>query len=164
MKRTRKWTFVAQEAIRLATLGLSPKEIAKRLGVNRSSVTRWMQSGKLASKRPVKPLKSSNQRRRTKKPSEWAAAVRSDYQLDETDDQLVGLAEQALTLSLDPNVPANTRITAAGRFQAIVRQLALVARGEDKPGAVTPPAPEAPPRPEPVQRVDPRRLLMVVNK
>ena len=33
MKRTRKWSFVAQEATRLADIGVSALEIARRLGV-----------------------------------------------------------------------------------------------------------------------------------
>lgn len=163
MKRTRKWAYVAQEAARLATLGLAPKEIAKRLGVNRSSVTRWMAAGKLGGKAPTKPVKPATKR---KTPASWAAAVRKDYSLDETDDQLVTLAEQALAMSLDPNTPANVRMTAAGRFQAIVRQLALVARGAESaaPQGEAQPAPVVEtPRPEPVRRADPRTLMLVAK-
>lgn len=47
MRKTRKWGYVEQEARRLADLGLKPLEIAKRLGLNRSTVQRWMHAGKL---------------------------------------------------------------------------------------------------------------------
>lgn len=134
MKRTRKWSFVAQEAARLVDLGLSPKDIAARLGVNRSSVTRWMATGKLPSTRaarrppstlpppPVKPIKT---------PGEWARNIRETFDLDATDEQLVTVAESALALTVDGNVTPQLRLQAAGRFQAVVKQLALVARAAD---------------------------------
>lgn len=47
LRKTRKWGFVEQEARRLADLGMTPLDIAKRLGLNRSTVQRWMHAGKL---------------------------------------------------------------------------------------------------------------------
>lgn len=176
MKRTRKWAFVAQEAQRLAGLGLAPGEIASRIGVNKSTVSRWMSTGKLsrteASDTKVPPPVMVTV---AKSPDEWAAAIRETYDLDATDEQLVALAQSALSLSLDSAVPAGTRMTAAGRFQALVRQLALVARvkDEDRPSEdVAEPAPvveaEVPKRAPGrviVQRtqVDPRTLLVAVK-
>lgn len=155
MKRTRKWAFVEQEATRLAGLGLAPREIARRLGVAKSTVTRWIASGKLARRDPV-PQPTAQQ-----SPGEWAASVRHDYALDATDAQLVTLAQRALELSLDPTVALPVQLHAAGRFQAIVRQLALVTRlGEATTSA--PPAPVRPPVPR-TDRADPRTLLMVVK-
>jgi hypothetical protein len=47
LRKTRKWGYVEQEARRLADLGMKPLDIAKRLGLNRSTVQRWMHAGKL---------------------------------------------------------------------------------------------------------------------
>lgn len=169
-KRTRKWAFVSQEAARLAGLGLSPREIAERLGVDKSSVTRWMKAGKLE-RRPPSLAPGATQPKQS--PAEWAASVREAYDLDATDDQLVTIAETALALSLDRNVAAHVRMTAAGRFQAIVRQLALVARAADKDAA--PEKSPAPSTPEPARAArgperiirrpggDPRKLLMAIK-
>jgi hypothetical protein len=159
MKRTRKWTFVAQEAQRLAMAGVHPQEIADKLEVDRSTITRWTQQGKLAFKKSDRtiPGVASGQT-----PAEWAAAVRAAFALDPTDEQLVILAEAALTLAATGG--ASVRLQAMGRFQAIVRQLALVAR---QTGAEAPtPAAEPERKKNPVaQRSggDPRAVLMAVK-
>ena len=69
-------------------------------------------------------------------------------------------AQRALELSLDPTVAPPVQLNAAGRFQAIVRQLALVTRPADAA-----PQPASISR-APVQRTaraDPRALLLVVK-
>lgn len=149
MKRTRKWAFVEQEATRLAGLGLASREIAQRLGVAKSTVTRWIAAGKLTRRAPV-PLPSGAQ-----SPAAWAASVRSDYALDASDSQLVTLAQRALELALDPTVAPPVQLNAAGRFQALVRQLALVTRLAD-----TAPAPVPVRSPfERTARADPRLVV-----
>lgn len=164
MRRTRKWSFVAQEALRLHGLGLSEREIAAQLDVSKSTVTRWKAKGKLprvvvSNPEPANPV----QARQT--PAEWAKSVREEYALDATDDQLVTVGETALRLSLDLTVAPAVRMTAAGRFQAIVRQLALVTRRAPaevrEPVAVN----EQPKRPALVRRpkVDPRKGLMAIS-
>jgi len=69
-------------------------------------------------------------------------------------------AELALAASLDASLPVPVRMLALGRFQAVVRQLALVARRADE-------VPEKPQREkvEPVKRTgtDPRVLMMAVK-
>jgi len=164
VRRTRKWSFVAQEAARLAGLGLSPLEIAKRLDVNKSTVTRWMAAGKLTKVARTSPPKPG----RRQKPVEWAAAVRKGYDLDATDEQLVTLAADALEMSKKATVPPQVRLAAAGRFQALVRQLALVARRADKvptdapaPAAVAAESKKHPPVKRPAG--DPRRFLTAVK-
>lgn len=159
MKRTRKWEFVAQEATRLAGIGLAPKEIAERLGLNKSTVTRWMQAGKLVRvARPPVPAKRPEQ-----SPAEWAAAVRESYQLDATDDQLVSLAEQALILSNDLLVSPAVRLAASGRFMALTGRLLVRTRVVDTP-AEAPAEPVAPARPRPARVAgDPRALLMAIK-
>ena len=172
MRRTRKWAYVAQEATRLVALGLSEREVAKRLGVSKSTVTRWKAAGKLprTAQAPAAAPSEAGGGRPKQTPQEWAAAVREAYDLDATDEQLVSLAELALALSLDATIAAHVRMTAAGRFQAVVRQLALVARGAESehqaPASSQPAAAEAPSRKNPMVRRpagDPRKLLMVVK-
>lgn len=171
MKRTRKWSYIAQEATRLASLKLSPREIARRLGVDKSSVTRWMASGKLPSTAAPPPVFGTTPppelSHTTKTPEAWAEAVYRDYALDATDQVLVGLAMEAMRKAQDPSVGVGLRMLAAGRFQTLVRQLALVT----KLAAAAPAA--APAKVEPQKRtqmaartgsrVDPRSVLMVVK-
>lgn len=168
MKRTRKWGFVAQEARRLNGLGLPPKEIAKRLDLDRSTVTRWIASGKLP-KQEKQPKRKTTQEQQAPAPREplspeaWSAYVRQTFDVETTDDQLVRLGEIALRVSLDERVTPQARMSAAARFQSIVKQLALVATREE----LTTPAPAAETKkqkPRIVRRgPDPRRALELVS-
>ena len=163
VKRTRKWAFVAQEAIRLAEVGLTPLEIANRIGVKRSTVQRWMAAGKITDTRRGGTGRSGQKVTKLTKPSEWSATVRKDFALDATDDQLVTLAETALGLALDPLRPEPVRLGAMTRFQALVKQLALVARAADVP-AVPDAPPSRPSRQMPRRQAgDPRALLSMVK-
>jgi hypothetical protein len=160
MKRTRKWAFVAQEALRLAALGLSPYAIAKRLDLSPSTVTRWKHAGKLGQPKG----KRAKRGKAPTDPAKWAAEVRQAYALDVTDDELVTLGERALVASYDPLVPLSTQLAAMGRFQAIAKQLNLVARSAEQ----APPA-EPEKKVEPPRRmvraggVDPRNVLQAVK-
>jgi transposase-like protein len=161
VRRTRKWAYVAQEAQRLASVGASPLEIATQLGLNKSTVTRWIKSGRLQRPEGGGTLPSAG----VKTPAEWAAAVREEFQLDATDDQLVSMAEEALTIARG-TAGVHARLAAMGRFQTLTRQLALVSRhGQLAPAAT--PEPKAPERPRnpAVTRAggDPRRLLTAVK-
>lgn len=163
MRRTRKWSYVAQEATRLADIGLSPVEIASRLEVTRSTVQRWMAAGKLADTRRGGPQHASAVR--PKSAAEWAAAVRAAYALDATDEELVTMGEAALRKVHDPTQAPQVQLNAMGRFLAIVKQLALVARAAE---ATVPEPIEAPKTTPPVASVrrpgvDPRNLLMAVK-
>lgn len=159
---------MAQEARRFADLGLKPLEIATRLGINKSTVTRWMAAGKLTRTTGVVSAKVTPPEllKPDVTPREWSEAVRREYDLNATDAQLVTLAEGALAVSLDLTVTPQVRMTASGRFQSLVRQLALVARGAEKVPDVpnTAPAAVAPRALRPVG-ADPRvRLMSVVAK
>ena len=161
MRRTRKWAYVAQEAKRLADLGLSPVEIAKRLEVERRTVDRWMAAGKLKDTRRSAKGKGAVT---PKSPKEWAASVRAAYALDATDEELVGMGEIALEMIHNPYEAASVKQGAMGRFVAIVKQLALVARGAD--GGEKPAAAEqkpAPPQPRRRAGPDPRSFLQAVK-
>lgn len=165
MKRTRKWSFVEQEARRLVALRLTPREIASRLGVSKSTVTRWMQAGKIGRTTET----SQEAERRTiqaatgeQTPAQWAKDVRSSYDLDATDDQMVTMAETTLLVIRDPAADADLRLKAMGRFQALVKQLALVARvSVEKPSETPSRRPVNPTVRRP--SVDPRSLLTAVK-
>ena len=167
MKKTRKWEYVKQEATRLADLRLPAREIASRLGVDWSTVHRWVQQGKLPNRKGIrKPTGAFPEGvvPATKSPEEWAASVRAEYSLSETDDQLVAMAQSALTTALTAAADT-TRLSAMRTFQGLVRQLALVAKvvevpEEQKPAeeAKRPPARELRPTGS-----DPRLGMMVVK-
>lgn len=166
MRRTRKWAFVAQEATRLAALGLAPADIAARLGhgVNRSTVQRWMAAGKLADTRQGARVERASRAMKAVGRGKWATKIRKEYQLDATDDELVKLAEIALAMAHDATRSDAARQGAMSQYRAIVKQLALVARAPEvekpepvnQPRAVARPASKRP-------AVDPRKVLMAVK-
>lgn len=162
MKRTRKWEYVKQEALRLAALGLSPSAIAKRLELSPSTVTRWKKAGKL----DEKPERKRRVRQVTavQTPKQWGAEIRKLFSLDATDNQLVTQGQQALELAYNMAEAATTRLSAMGRFQAIVKQLALVTRSAGAEALA--PEPDKRMAPRPVIRrsgVDPRNVLQAVK-
>lgn len=168
--RTRKWSFVEQEAKRLIALKLSEREIAKRLNVNKSTITRWKKAGKLqkASESidalPVDPPPARIS------PAEWSRSVRAEYQLDSTDEALVTLAEAALSASRDMTASLREQLSAGARFAALVRQMNLPGR---RIAALADQQPAPPVAKEPEQRktnpvvqrstVDPRTAFTVIK-
>jgi hypothetical protein len=58
-------------------------------------------------------------------------AVRAQYALDASDEELVILGERALTIAHDATQSPMAQLAAMGRFQAVVKQLALIARQAD---------------------------------
>ena len=169
-KRTRAWAFVAQEANRLAGLGCSPAEIASEIGVFKSTVTRWIKAGKLKLAATVVEITDATVRAK-KTPAEWAQAIRDEYNLDDTDEQLVTLGESALTISQDRSAKRTERLNASRAFQSIVTQLKLVTRRavkeeEQQPEKVAAIAAAKPKNP-PVRRrsaADPRAAFMRIVK
>ena len=160
MKKTRKWAFVAQEAKRLADLGLAPVDIAARLNVERSTIQRWMAAGKLNDTRRAAREGRTPAATLATKPGDWSAAVRLEYTLDATDDQLVTLAELALSKANDPTESTSNRLQASRTFQGLVKQLALVARAADRPDPPSDKPAERPRRVLPTRSTaDPRALL-----
>jgi Homeodomain-like domain len=158
MQRTRKYTHVGPEAKRLAALGLSPIAIAERLGVNRSTVQRWMAAGHLEDTRETRTVQSAElppAPPAVDVPAlEWGDAMRAAYTLDATDAKLVALADLALTVAQSPAELPSIRLAAAGRFQSLVKQLA---------SRIRPTVDERPATPVQVEavtaRADPRALL-----
>jgi hypothetical protein len=169
---TRKWVFLEQEACRLFGLKMSEREIAKRLGVAKSTVTRWKKAGKLGAKpgdtkKTTRTLKPPTTRQ---SPAEWARSIRAEYKLDSTDEQLVTGAESMLSQSRDMTLSAAEQRRAFAEFRAIVRQLNLP--GRQDPALPAPvdqqqPAstePIAKPRLVPTPMVDPRAARLAVNQ
>ena len=100
---------------------------ADALGVNRSSVTRWISSGLVprpggqrASKRKGPVVAGPRQ-----SPAAWARGVRRAYTLTGTEQQLVDLAVSALSLARDETARPADRLAAMSRFQSLTRQLAF---------------------------------------
>lgn len=171
IRRTRKWSFVKQEAQRLAALGLSEREIAKRIGVAKSTVTRAKARGDLEvvvlSEVPLTPPVQPTPRL---SPAEWARSIREEYQLDSTDEALVTLAESALSSSRDMTATLREQLAAGARFQALVRQLNLPGRRVAALAAQVPAAVNAAPVARkthpPVKRNtsgDPRNILTAIK-
>jgi hypothetical protein len=129
---------------------LAPLTIADKLGVDRSTVQRWMAAGRITDTRESQ---ASEALLRAATDVPWAAAIRAAYTLDATDEKLVALADLALTVAQTTSELPSIRLAAAGRFQSLVKQLAARIR----PTAETQPA--ATPRAVTV-RADPRSLLI----
>ena len=107
----------------------SVSEAARRLGVDRSTVKRWIAAEKIP--RPVgrKPSRrrgvAQGAARAGQSPEAWARAVRRKYDLSDTEQQLVTLARDALALAREPERRAETRLAAMGRYEQLVRDLNL---------------------------------------
>lgn len=106
---------------------------ARQLGVDRSTLTRWFDSGKAtrpgaAAKRPVKrtaPAADPGVSALPRDPDAWATWVRQTYILDPSESAVLDLAAMALQIAHDPDTAAAVKLQAAGRFTALRRELAL---------------------------------------
>lgn len=158
-KRTHKLkslSNVAEVVASAANLTLA----ARKLGVNRSTLHRWMQAGKIQKPEPKTGVAAGVAPGQTA--DEWAAAVREMGELDATRSALVDLAVAALKMSRDPENRPETRLSAMGRYQQLVRQLNLDS-GEGSTSGSGRTLPQA--RAVPVKRTgtDPRSILMAVK-
>ena len=134
---------------------------AQRLGINRSTLTRWIQQGKV--KRPGS-LPSVGTVTVPERAEGWKAGVLAEHILTDTERTLVDVADAALRLARDQETPAFTKLSAMGRFAAIVKQLNLDVKridAEKKPQAFTAPT-VANGRPRRMAG-DPRAVLMAVK-
>lgn len=157
-KRTHKLKSLKNVAEIVAT-SRNLSEAAAKLGVNRSSLHRWLQAGKVTKPEPKTGVAAGAEPGQT--PDQWATKVRELGELDATRSALVDLAVAALTISRDGEHRPETRLAAMGRYQQLVRQLNLDTGGaaEVAKPATTNPARHALPR----ASGDPRALLMVVK-
>ena len=127
MKKTWKFGSKAGEAGDVMRSAPSLAAAAKVLQVDKSTVFRWVKERRI-------PPPGGRQLLRPRvvglpsvpaDPGDWGASVRSSYVLTPTDVVLVELAEAALTIARDPTQSVMARLTAAGRFQLLVKQLRL---------------------------------------
>lgn len=141
-------------------------EAARRLGINRSTLTRWLQTGKVQRPggKPLQPPASSIPVPDT--PNRWAESVRAAYTLSETEQQLVMLADRALRMAHDPATGGFTRLSSMARFQALVKQLNLMPEKRKDAREATPagrPVMARQVATAPRPSVDPRAILAVVK-
>ena len=106
-------------------------EAARKLGVHRASVTRWVKAGRVtlpASSRPTDPGRTPRQPSSDAAPidpSAWGDRIRELYDLTITEAQLLALAIEAARMCYDRTLSPATRLTAMSRYQALVRDLNL---------------------------------------
>lgn len=156
MKRTHKFQSLGDVQVVLNAAG-NIAVAAKQLGVERSTLYRWIKAGKLTAPAGTQagqiPAPGAEQT-----PEIWAAAVRETAALDGTGLALLTLARRALTMSKDEEDP-KTRLSAMARFQQLVKQLSLRVA---VPAAVEPSKMRAASAARP-HRADPRAMLMAVK-
>ena len=154
-KRTHKLKGLKGVAAVVAS-SRSLSEAAQKLGVNRSSLHRWMQAGKVAKPEPKTGVAAGAQPGQD--PAEWARQVREAGELDPTRSTLLDLAVDALRMSRDTECRPETRLSAMGRYQQLVKQLNLDT-GEQAAAS----KPMANPARAARTGTDPRNILMAVK-
>lgn len=134
---------------------------AKALGVDRSTLHRWMEAGKIARPRSMPPPANPDDPKfaAPADAASWAEGVTRAYALSATDRELVALAEEALRLAKKPDEAIRSRLAAMAEYRQLVRQLNLDAATPAQTQPATVPARS------PVRRGggDPRALLMAVK-
>jgi transposase-like protein len=115
---------------------LSHAEVARRLGVNKSTVSRWRKASKVSlandtqvptsghlARRPVAPeVISANNVHSNESFLEWATAT---FNLSHEELELVRLAQQALDIARDPSVTETVRLQAGAQFARLRKDLKL---------------------------------------
>lgn len=133
---------------------------AKQLGVDRSTIHRWIEAGKVPRPERSRPKAEELAPKPGQSPDEWLAWVTDTYKLEGTDLVLAELACKALKMTTDKN--PGVALAAMGRYQQLVRQLAL-----EGDAAGSKPQPQQPTRPAAAPRrrafADPRSILMAVK-
>jgi transposase-like protein len=106
---------------------------ARQLGVAESTLHRWLKAGRVQKpSRARRPrVKAVTGGRPPRSPEGWARSIRRRYALSETEQELVRLATRALALSYNDAVKPETRLAAAARFAALVKQLYLEQEEDD---------------------------------
>lgn len=117
----------------------SLSDAARKLGVNVSSVSRWIKSGKVPAPTKLRVRQPTSNDEALTEPAPdvpWATGIRENYILSTTERKLVDMAEAAEILSRDLSARPETRLQAMNRFQSLVKQLNLEQEGSD--GEVAP--------------------------
>jgi hypothetical protein len=126
VKKTWRFRALSGDVARVMATSTSLGAAATALGVDKSTVFRWVKAGKV-------PAPGARRRRRAapaadtgggpQSPAAWATWARQTFVLSGTEAALLDLAVDALTLARDPAQKPEVRLNAAGRFQQLVRQL-----------------------------------------
>lgn len=135
------WKMHDMAAVSAAIAGTSSlRQAAKRLGVHVSTISRLVKAGRVPNRHGLTarstvapPAKHGPQT-----PTAWAADVRATYELSATEDQIVGLAAEALVIAQQLDARPSDRLAAMGRFAALTKQLQLPQEDEAHGDATTP--------------------------
>src|SRR5262245_46084568 len=124
-KRTWRWRGCTDDVKAVMANAKSYADAAAKLGTDKSTIYRWIRSGKL-------PRPGGGQRRAMavaeavdgpQSAAAWATWVRATFALSATEGALLALAVAALELAQDASQKPEIRLSAAGRFQQLVKQL-----------------------------------------
>lgn len=167
MKRTHKLKAIG-DARDIVGFARSRTEAAAQLGVNRSTLHRWIKAGKVpepGSARPPRPAGEKTEKPTgvvpAQSPDDWAKAMQKDRELTATERQLLDLARAALTMAYGSD-DEKTRLSAMARFQGLEKRLNLDAMMVDKP-VMSAPARGGRPARRPSASMDPRKILSAVK-
>jgi hypothetical protein len=127
MKKTWKRRQFGPDLVATIAASGSDVEAAARLGVDTSTLRRWRQAGHLPPRARREPRQAADvpTLEGPVTPAAWAADVRARYALTASESALVDLAVAALRLAHDAEARPADRLGAMGRFQALLKQLAL---------------------------------------
>jgi hypothetical protein len=134
-KRTHKFRAIGGDVAGIVAASPTLTAAARRLGVNRSTIHRWIVDGKAprpGRRRSLQKNGSDAQVLELQTPAAWAEAVRAAYVLSVTEQTLLRLAERALEMAHDDTQKTETRLAAMARFQTLVRQLDLEVESDGK--------------------------------
>ena len=127
MGKAYAWRRLGKDVGEVVASSSSLSAAARRLGVDRSTLHRWLKAGKVqgAAARQKRATTAEDGPATNRTPGEWAAAVRRDYEFTATEERLVDLSELTLTMSQDERLSTSERLAAMARFQALTKQLRL---------------------------------------
>lgn len=136
-KRTHKLRTLG-DAVEIVAGASSVTAAAKALGVDRSTVTRWIADGKVP--RPGGRRQSrGSAMSRTEPPKVlpvsadvWATDIKERYELSATESAIVELARAALVLALDLTQDPRVRAAGSREFRACVSDLNLEEESDGK--------------------------------
>jgi transposase-like protein len=129
MKRTHKWRVLKGDAGPVLAAAPTLSEAARRLGVSRSTLHRWIKSGKMP--RPVPPPPVVMPAAAGSSFLDW---VRATYTLSRTEDELAQLAQAALDVAHDASASPSQRLAAMTTFRGLARDLRLPSSEDSQHG------------------------------
>ena len=116
MKRTHKLKALGDVA-EIVGFARTRVEAAEQLGVNRSTLHRWIAAGKVPEPGSARPKGEGAAVQPGQSPEEWLKAAQSRREFSATELQLLDLARAALVLAYQSE-DEKTRLSAMNRFMA----------------------------------------------